>query len=206
MIRSQVACLSCSARERDASRWAGNSSLAVQSPAVQSPTVQSRAPNAPSTSVPAEEPSQGTGFPLALLYGTVAALVGIAVYAAFTIITHFYIGYMAVVVGLMVGAAMMKGSGGVGGLEYQMTAVALTYAAITLAYFPIHIASLASEGTVFDWATMSGPLLFDAIARPFLRLQTGAHGIIGLVILFAGLRVAFQVTKEKPQKAAPVTL
>jgi hypothetical protein len=190
MIRSQVACVTCAARERDASRRAS------------SPSPAELSPGAKPVSASTEEESEKSSYPLALLYGTGAALVGLAFYASFTIITHFYIGYVAVAVGLMVGKAMMKGSGGVGGPQYQITAVALTYSAITLASIPIHIARLLGEGTAFDWASMSGPLLIGAIAGPFLRLRTGAYGIIGLVILFVGLRVAFRVTRENQKKTA----
>jgi hypothetical protein len=49
---------------------------------------------------------------------------------------------------------------------------------------------------------MAGPLLVGGIVSPFLKLAQGAYGIIGLVILFVGLRVAFRLTREKPIKAA----
>jgi len=189
MIRSQVACVTCAARERDASRRASSPSPAVLSP------------GAKPVSAGVEEKSENSSYALALLYGTVAAVVGLAFYASFTIITHFYIGYVAVAVGLMIGKAMMKGSGGEGGFHYQVTAVALTYAAITLAAIPIHIARMLGEGMALDWS-MSVPLLIDAIAGPFLRLRTGAYGIIGLVILFVGLRVAFRITRENQKKTA----
>jgi len=192
LIRSKVACVSCAARDRDSAMRAGSPSPAVRSHAAANPA---------SVSLAAEENS---GYPRALLFGAGAALVGLAFYASFTIITHFYIGYVALAVGWMVGQAMMKGSGGVGGTRYQITAVALTYAAISLASIPIHIARALSAGVTIDWASLSGSLLIGAIAGPFLRLQTGAYGVIGLVILFVGLRVAFRLTREKPTQAAAV--
>jgi hypothetical protein len=42
-----------------------------------------------------------------------------------------------------------------------------------------------------------GTLLFAGLASPFLELQDPFHGIIGLVILFVGLRIAWQITAEK---------
>ena len=78
-------------------------------------------------------------FSRALLLGVGAAVVGLAVYAGFTIVTHIYLGYLALGVGWLVAKSMMKGSGGVGGRRYQVAAVLLTYAAISLAEVPILI-------------------------------------------------------------------
>jgi hypothetical protein len=189
MVKSKIACVSCAARERD-------SAVRASSP---SPAIQSQAANPAAIGPPVEETS---AYPNALLFGAGAALVGLIVYASFTIVTHMYLGYVAVAVGWMVGKAMMQGSGGVGGARYQVPAVVLTYAAISLASIPIHISEALNQGMTIDWASMSGTLLVGGIAAPFLDLQNGAHGIIGLVILFVGLRVAFRLTREKPIKPA----
>jgi hypothetical protein len=62
-----------------------------------------------------------------LLYGIGAAVVGMILYATFAITTGIIIGYVSLAVGWMVGNAILKGSGGVGGRRYQITAVLLTY-------------------------------------------------------------------------------
>ena len=49
--------------------------------------------------------------------------------------TGYEIGLVAIVVGLLVGGAVRKGSGARGGWFYQLMAVALTYAAISGSYF-----------------------------------------------------------------------
>jgi hypothetical protein len=192
MVKAKIACVSCAARERD-------SAVRASSP---SPAMLSQAANSASVSLPVEENS---AYPRAVLFGAGAALAGLVVYASFTIITHLYLGYVALAVGWMVGKAMMQGSGGVGGPRYQIAAVVLTYAAISLASIPIHLSEALNRGLTIDWASMSGSLLIGGIAAPFLQLQTGAYGIIGLVILFVGLRVAFRLTREKPIKAAALS-
>ena len=78
-------------------------------------------------------------FARGLALGIGAALVGLILYATFTIVTNFYLGYIALGVGWMVGKAIMKGSNGMGGLRYQIAAVLLTYAAISVAAVPIGI-------------------------------------------------------------------
>lgn len=75
----------------------------------------------------------------ALLFGIGAAIVGMILYATFEIMTGLIIGYVSLAVGWMVGTAMKKGSGGVGGRRYQITAALLTYAAVSLAAVPIWI-------------------------------------------------------------------
>jgi hypothetical protein len=79
-------------------------------------------------------------FARGLTLGIGAALVGLILYATFTIVTNFYFGYIALGVGWLVGKAIMKGSNGMGGLRYQVAAVLLTYAAISVAAVPIGIA------------------------------------------------------------------
>jgi hypothetical protein len=75
----------------------------------------------------------------ALLFGIGAAIVGMILYATFTIATGIIIGYASLAVGWMVGTAMMKGSGGVGGRRYQIAAALLTYAAVSMAAVPVGI-------------------------------------------------------------------
>ena len=41
-------------------------------------------------------------------------------------------------------------------------------------------------------------LLFIGLASPFLELRDPLHGVIGLVILFVGLRIAYTMTAAKP--------
>ncbi len=75
----------------------------------------------------------------ALVYGVGAAIAGMILYAVFEIATGLIIGYVSLAVGWMVGKAMMKGSNGVGGRRYQVTAVLLTYAAVSMAAVPVWI-------------------------------------------------------------------
>jgi len=169
----------------------------------------------------------------ALLLGAGAAVISLVAYAAFTIITSLYIGFMALAVGWFVGKAMMKGSNGMGGKRYQITAVLLTYFAISLAEIPIWIsysykhsthpvparqaASSPRDTAQLDNSRNPSPstaqpaskaggglvkmlvqLLFIGLASPFLELRDPVHGIIGLVILFVGLRIAYSMTAAKP--------
>jgi len=74
-----------------------------------------------------------------LLFGIGAAVAGLILYATFAIATGIIIGYVSLAVGWMVGKAILKGSGGVGGRRYQITAALLTYAAVSMAAVPVWI-------------------------------------------------------------------
>jgi hypothetical protein len=159
-----------------------------------------------------------------LIFGIGAAVIGLAFYAGFTIVTKIYIGYISLAVGWLIGKAILLGSKGVGGRRYQITAVVLTYAAVSLAAVPIGLASrpertnpnpavqtdqqpsadgqAAPEGesttepkaeVSFGAALLT--LTFIGLASPFLELQDPFHGVIGLIILFVGIRIAWQLTR-----------
>ena len=72
-------------------------------------------------------------FVKAILFGLGGFLAGLIAYAGFTIMTGIQIGYVSLAVGWIVGKAMMAGSGNIGGRRYQIAAVVLTYAAVSIA-------------------------------------------------------------------------
>jgi len=73
---------------------------------------------------------------LASVFGLAAGLVGAIVWFAIRRVAGLEIGIVAIVVGFMVGAAVRNGSGGVGGLGYQILAVLITYCCIAMNYMP----------------------------------------------------------------------
>jgi hypothetical protein len=165
----------------------------------------------------------------ALLYGIGAAIVGLILYAVFEIETGLIIGYLSLAVGWMVGKAMMKGSNGLGGRRYQITAAVLTYAAVSMAAIPIwiHYAGQQRHRAPQHQQQLSGDsrdsnseseaeqpeagpakphldrgkallqLAFLGLASPFLELSDPLHGLIGLFILFIGIRIAWQTSHQR---------
>jgi len=138
-----------------------------------------------------------------LLLGIGAAIVALAAYATFTIVTNFYLGYLALGVGWFIAKAIKQGSNGLGGRRYQIAAVLLTYASISLAEIPIFLHHLLQNPKVTTslptiLARHWPPLLRTGIASPFLQLRDPIHGAIGLFILFIGLRIAWTMTAAKP--------
>lgn len=134
----------------------------------------------------------GSAFSRAVLFGAGAAVAGGFLYALFMILTHFSIGYAALAVGWMIGTAMIKGSGGIGGLRYQIVAAVLTYLACMLAHVPLWIQVRP------ELSSSVGSLITEALIYPFTRFGNNPFGgVMGLVILFIGVSIAFRLTAGK---------
>lgn len=101
--------------------------------------------------VAAERAGGGTAGRLvrAITYGSGAGAVGAAIWYGIRELTGYEIGLIAVAVGVMVGLAVRKGSGGRGGRGYQVLAVVLTYGAIVSTYVPMIVqhATQGEQGT-----------------------------------------------------------
>jgi predicted lipid-binding transport protein (Tim44 family) len=174
-----------------------------------------------------------------VLFGVGGAILGLVLYSAVGIITGLMIGYVSLAVGFIVGKAINLGSRGIGGRRYQIVALLLTYAAVSLAAIPIGIsislkqrsatrvqqqkppaadpsskpdsqAQPASGPANSEDSTpqesvhlgaLLGRLLLLGLASPFLELQDPVHGIIGLVILFVGLNIAWKITSSGQKTA-----
>ena len=156
-------------------------------------------------------------FARGLVLGVGAALVGLALYSTFNIVSNFYFGYIALGVGWLVAKAILKGSNGIGGRRYQIAAVLLTYIAISTSAVPIKIANIVTHNKVEvlhhrnpdtaegGSANQQYPapaklgirgivlkILVLGIASPFLYLQDPWHGLAGVVILLIGLHIAYR--------------
>jgi hypothetical protein len=170
----------------------------------------------------------------ALFFGFGAAFAGLILYSTFEIVTGWVIGYLSLAVGYIIAKAMLKGSGGVGSRKLQIAAALLTYGAVSLAAIPVSIHQFSKEkgkavvqaerkskdessapvvstkpaGSKHPGLLSSlGILLFIGLASPFLELSGGFSGIIGLVILFVGINIAWKNTKGiELQILGPFTL
>lgn len=127
-----------------------------------------------------------------ILFGVAGAVLGLILYVAFALITGLVIGFVSLAVGYIVGKAIIMGSKGQGGRRYQIAAVVLTYMAVSLSAVPIAVRSAPAV----DFAR-AGQLVLLGLASPFLDLADVTHGIIGLIILYVGIRIAWRMTAAK---------
>ncbi len=102
-------------------------------------------------------PDSHRAYSKAVMYGVAAAIAGCIGYALFEITTGIILAYAAIGVGFLVGWAMKRGSGGLGGRRYQITAALLTYAAVAVAFVPValHEASAKNRGAQESTAQQS---------------------------------------------------
>jgi hypothetical protein len=139
-------------------------------------------------------------FTHALLYGIVAAIVGSALYAAFTIVTHIVIGYAGLVVGLMIGKAIIHSTHGIGGRKYQIAAAVLTYISISMANVPIFLWQVHASGRDIShpsFLSVGFLVIFMGLGSPLLALKFGLSALIDLFILFIAIRTAWGLTADK---------
>jgi hypothetical protein len=171
-----------------------------------------------------------SAFVRGVLFGVGGAILGLVIYVGFALVTGWMVGYISLAVGYIVGKAIVMGSGGSGGRRYQMAAVLLTYIAVSLAAVPIAVSQHMKQRSVQQHAQVNGSTAVDhapkmssvkavgvlallGLASPFLDLSDPAHGIIGLIILFVGIRIAWKITAGSPvnilgpiSEAVPATL
>lgn len=164
-------------------------------------------------------------FARAVLFGIGGAVLGSILFATVEMSMHFTIGYLGLAVGWLVATAMKKGSNGIGGMRYQVVAVLLTYFAISASAVPVMVNAMnktvearnqelaqqaqsdAQAGqsapapvrhVQINWSRFGKTLALWAVASPFLELEGSPSALIGLVILFVGLSIAFRMTASKP--------
>lgn len=153
-----------------------------------------------------------TAFVRGIGCGVGGAVLGLALYVGFALATGWIVGFVSLAVGYIVGKAVVFGSGGVGGRRYQVAAVLLTYIAVSMAAVPIAIShhmkqNSAQQPEASNPATAAQPkmhplkplgvLVGIGLASPFLDLADPAHGVIGLIILFVGIRIAWRLTASR---------
>jgi hypothetical protein len=171
------------------------------------------------TAATATPRSAGT-LAVAGVFGLGAAIAGAAIYYAVIAIANLEIGIVAILIGYMVGWAVRKGAGGGGGRRFQILAVVLTYWAVGLAYTPLAFKELSKDRQESSASTLTsdstaakapedlsgrgvtlavGGLVLFAFALPlFSVFGSMPLGLISALIIFIGLRQAWQMT-GKPE-------
>lgn len=155
----------------------------------------------------------GTGagrFARALAFGTAAAAVGSALYAAAWLLFDSQWAIIAIVVGFMVGAAVRAGARRRGGWVYQSLAVLLTYTAIVsssiwIAYQQGELTeTFAQAATPVHAAVIAVVLLFVMYPTPFTQ---GLNSLLLLLIIGIGLYQAWSMNRRSTlQISGPYSL
>jgi hypothetical protein len=142
--------------------------------------------------------ARNAAFPLALSYGVGAAVVGAVGYALVGL-TGFMVSIVTIGIGYIVARAMMTATRGFGGREYQVAAVILTYLSASVGRVIDILVEAHKQG--YDISRVSIFFLVKySLFGPFLRFLDGNPfwAGIGLLILFYGLRTAWQLAAGSP--------
>lgn len=131
-------------------------------------------------------PPGAAAFGRALAVGLGAAAIGSTLYYLVDRLTGYQLGLVAIAVGFLVGRGVRWGTGGRGGVLYQVLAVALTYAAISCSFLPYVLESNDALGL------SDLPLLIPFIVA--LPIQLGMRSPFLLVIFGIGLWEAWKFT------------
>lgn len=167
--------------------------------------------------------------PRALLYGSGAAVAGCLLFYAVSALTGFQFGLIAIAVGYLVGKAVRKGSGSLGGRKYQVMAVLLTYISIASTNLPAITKIFSEKAQKMEQMTATAGSTVNpgvpanrtraafansprfyifafvlALALPFLG---GTKNILGLVIIGIALWEAWKFTRAvKVEFKGPFTV
>jgi hypothetical protein len=128
------------------------------------------------------------------VFGIVAGAVGAAIWYGITVASKGSIyGIVAIVLGLMVGAAVRAGSNRKGGIGYQLLAVAITYFSIAAALAVYAVRQLSEDGTDIS-SSPAGIVIFAviALAAPVI---IGFSAPLTLVIIGIALWEAWRLNK-----------
>jgi hypothetical protein len=154
----------------------------------------------------------------AFWFGSGAAVVSALLWWGATVIANgSEYGFVAIIVGLIVGAAVKKGGRGRGGRKLQLLALLLTYSSIAVAHMPLVIKVFADQHTKNE--TAAGPKKPDepltagkAIAAVALAIVVtfviaciapflgGAQSILGLMIIGFALWEAWKINRAPDLK------
>jgi hypothetical protein len=136
----------------------------------------------------------------ALLFGLGAALLGSIGYALVGL-SGFMVSIVALGIGWLVARAMMTATGGVGGRSYQIAAALMTYFACTFGDVWDVLIRVSRRGDLdlaHGWPRLLPFMAKLAFLGPFLDLANPLNGVLGLVILFVGLRTAWRMAAGSP--------
>jgi hypothetical protein len=92
----------------------------------------------------------------ALLLGLGAGAVGAAIYFGVRALTGYEVGLVSILVGILVGRAVRRGSGNRGGLGYQFLAAGITYFAIATTFVPMALKEIAESADAAKTEAVSG--------------------------------------------------
>ena len=146
--------------------------------------------------------ASSAAFPLAIVYGLVAAIAGSIGYGLVASL-GVMISIVTIGIGWLVARAMMTATGGIGARPYQIAACLLTYFASTVGEL-LHPLWIAHGRGMPLSAMLNSTVIQYFLIGPFLELTSSPfNGALGLIIIFIGLRTAWRLAAGTPGFGQP---
>jgi len=127
-----------------------------------------------------------------LLWGLGGATLGGAIYFAVTAISGYELSLITILIGWLVGRAIQRGSGALGGRRYQVTAVLLTYLAVAGAYFGLALRAAVRDRPLREASSIPAADSADTGPAPVARPARPAGSLRTLVTLL-GMSIALPI-------------
>lgn len=145
--------------------------------------------------------AEQANFPKALLFGFGAAILGAIGYALVGL-SGWMVSIVVIGIAWLIAKAMLTATGGIGGRRYQIAATLLTYFAATTGRTIDILHAVRGQDAIPYSSLIAANLptvLEYVLVGPLLRLRTDPlNGALGLLILFFGLRTAWQMAAGGP--------
>ncbi|TKD01543.1 hypothetical protein E8A74_31100 [Polyangium fumosum] len=122
------------------------------------------------------------------------------VYALFVHFTHIQLALATIGIGVLVGRVIQSVTRGFGSTKHQVLAVVLTYLASAMGYLPSILAAM-NAGDDTQSLGLIGSIVYVVLVSaftliaPILDVTSGFSGVIGALIIFFGLRTAWQASR-----------
>jgi hypothetical protein len=129
----------------------------------------------------------------AVAAGAGAAVLGTLVWYGILVASEAQWGIVGIAIGLFVGWAVRKGSGGQGGWQYQALAMALTYMSIAASWIPILIKMAQAENIIFVGFADYAAAFVTSLVRPFVD-----GSVMGWIIMGIALYEAWKLNRRVP--------
>ena len=140
----------------------------------------------------------------ALLFGIGGGILGSLIWFGVRRVSGYEIGLIAVLVGFLVGKAVRKGSGDVGGTAYQIMAVLITYGGVAMSFvleilfdFFTHSGAMASSSLTPSFSNLIKVLIVAVPISFILPFEGGTTNALGLLIIGFALWEAWKLNKPR---------
>lgn len=144
-----------------------------------------------------QEETNNPSMGMALVLGMLAAVVAGVVWFAFSVLTGYQIGYIAIGVGYLIGKAVIWGSGGKRGMPLQIMSAVITLLTLFISQYFITVYYIRQylQEHISEYPGYAGQWFFVAPFDP--DIISAIFSPMGLLIWAVGIYFAYTIPKSR---------